>query len=408
MTPEYIRLATNKSRVKWEEVVTFLDTDGEGDKWIEDALQASYQRVEEFPLWRLLVTKRDLEQNDLVRFKVGFFFHHALGDGTSGGAFHIAFRNALNGLLAGTIQGKIAAKDEINFSPTLELLPNIERAHKLPVSYWYIFKIIIRNFIYRTEDTTHWKGPSIPQQITTTPPPTRMKSFSLDKDMTAKLIQSCRDEKSTLTALMSYTIGRKLSTMYPDYNRFSGYIPYSFRRFTNTPDDEITLQIAYHTILFTRTPNDSQDYAYTGAAFPSNIDWEVVRKLRTTIAENTKPHDSPAGIIGLAGDLFKLLRARQGTRRDVSFELSNIGAIDGGVGERSSGVVFERMMFTACIASLSAPYSFCVASAKGGDLTVVLRWEEGVVPGEEAEMLVSGLEEELRELVGKEVEVEVE
>lgn len=110
-------------------MVEFLDIEGEGDQWIEDACQLNFGRPEFLPLWRVRITRSLSEGKDgKVRFRVGVFFHHGIGDGVSGGAFHISFRDALNALLVKTneMDTLVSLEDEIVFSPTLELLPNLE------------------------------------------------------------------------------------------------------------------------------------------------------------------------------------------------------------------------------------------------------------------------------------------
>lgn len=104
-------------------------------------------------------------------------------------------------------------------------------------------------------------------------------------------------------------------------------------------------------------------------------------------------------MLGWAGDIQQFLRSKLGTTRDVSLEVSNIGVVDGGNGEGE--VVFERMVFTASVNTAGPPYTINMAAAKGGDISVVLAWEEGFIQREEAEELLGSLEGELRGLAGK-------
>lgn len=169
----------------------------------------------------------------------------------------------------------------------------------------------------------------------------------------------------------------------------------------------MTLQVTTSPYFFTNNPDDNPRFLYTGAtaAGSSNIDWQAIRALKTSINKNVKPTDSLVGMLRWAGNLHNYLSGHQGKKRAVSFELSNIGVVDGGCGngKRDGEVVFERFMFACSIPSIAAPYDFCLASAKGGDMTLVVQWEEGVLSREEAEEMIGSLEADLRRLVdGKE------
>jgi hypothetical protein len=80
-----------------------------------------------------------------IRFTVSFFHHHAIGDGLSGGAFHLTLLDALNIILAD--------RSTINPSPLvriplLSLLPTIEMGTPLPVSFFFALKKIFQAYIY--------------------------------------------------------------------------------------------------------------------------------------------------------------------------------------------------------------------------------------------------------------------
>lgn len=75
-----------------------------------------------------------------------------------------------------------------------------------------------------------------------------------------------------------------------------------------------------------------------------------------------------------------------GTQRTYSFELTNLGVVDGAVGE---AVSFDRVVFSAGGCTFAPPYGFQLVTAKGGDMCLNLKWESGVVRDEDAGELLS-------------------
>ena len=105
------------------------------------------------------------------------------------------------------------------------------------------------------------------------------------------------------------------------------------------------------------------------------------------------------GLLKFVSNFPPFFYGKLGNKRDYAFEVSNIGVLDGGVGEGRKGKVsFDRIMFTSSQSCYGAPFCFCIASAKCGDLVVALSWEKGVVTDEDAVGLLSWLEGALRSL----------
>lgn len=138
-------------------------------------------------------------------------------------------------------------------------------------------------------------------------------------------------------------------------------------------------------------------------ASPSSDDvlWDSARKVKNVLSEKgASSRNQGVGLLKFAGDFQKFFMNTLGTKRVYSFEVTNVGVIDGGVraeGERDE-VSFDRVVFTSGGCTFSPPMVFRVATAKCGDLCINLGWESEVVEDEKAEEMIRWLEEVLRDL----------
>jgi hypothetical protein len=86
-----------------------------------------------------------------------------------------------------------------------------------------------------------------------------------------------------------------------------------------------------------------------------------------------------------------------GSKREYSFEVSNVGVMDG-LDDHANVVRVKRVLFSQSSNVTGAAYVFSVASVKGGDLVVGLTWQDGIVEAELAQKVLLGLDTELRSL----------
>jgi hypothetical protein len=219
------------------EVVKIIESDLESpfDSWAQDGHRGSIGSSVELPLWRVVVAApppktKEYESTkikEVTRFAVGFFFHHGIGDGLSGGAFHLTFLNALDRLIANDPQASLHDSTlAVVPVPKKDLLPNLEMKTPLPISILFMAKEIIKAFIYSPVDSLLWTGPPISTELPR-PPITTVRSFLLPASVVDGLVSLCRREKTTVTAFISILIGRKLGMMYSKYSHFVGALPIS-------------------------------------------------------------------------------------------------------------------------------------------------------------------------------------
>ena len=136
-------------KIDLREVVQFRDM-SESYQFIEDMHQRPFSRMGELPLWRVVVVgrppqsfaspvdkKKDALGTEENEFEVGFFYHHCIGDGKSGAAFHMNFLDTLNAL-AGADPVITLMAERIVEPPKLDLLPSVEEGHVWPLSMMFI------------------------------------------------------------------------------------------------------------------------------------------------------------------------------------------------------------------------------------------------------------------------------
>jgi hypothetical protein len=121
--------------------------------------------------------------------------------------------------------------------PKLSLVSNVELSTPLPITFYFMLKQFIKTFFYNPDDPLEWCGPLIDARMPRPPIP-NLRSFSLPNTTVIAVVSRCREEKTTLTALLTILTPRWLSTMYPKHKRFRAKVPFSLRKFSkHTPHE---------------------------------------------------------------------------------------------------------------------------------------------------------------------------
>ena len=398
-------------------IVKFVHADPRSnlDMIIEEGHRKEFDETKTLPLWHVIAISQGTEleaDQKTASFAIAFFFHHGIGDGTSGAAFHLDFLDALNNLSAKDI--KPPSKQTVISIPNIPLLPTLEMKIQLPLSIWFTIKQLFTTFVYSPEDLLHWWGPTITAIAPEQPPTVKLHSFALPHEMVKTLVAKCHSENSTITSLFSVLVARKLALMYPTHSRFTGSIPFDLRRFTGHTIRDMGCFLSSVSPLFSsesRPPNGYISCA-TDPSVSLNHDtqlWMNVRACKTFVTTKAaSTTDQPVGLLKFIKDDYgSYFLSLLGKNREVAFEVTNIMVVDGGVGDDSGErngntgkATFDRVMFSATTPKHGYPFCVLLATAKNGDLTSTLCWEEGVAEKEEALELSKWLEGSLREIIG--------
>jgi hypothetical protein len=417
LKPEWARLES----IDLRQITKKINADPSGN-WVKAAHTNPFGRFEDLklPLWRILlvsvsVTNGEDDKGGMTKFAIGFFYHHAIGDGLSGGAFHYTFLDALNALISNDSPSPTISNHVVPI-PKQPLLPTLEMATPLHLTWSYTLTTVFSSLVYWTSPKI-WTGPPIPV-TPTLPPPSKMSYFILSSPIVTNLVSLCRSEKTTLTSLLAILVARKLALEQDGkgFSRFVAAIPFSMRKFTgNSPTDMGAFVSAVSLKFSSNIPTAPLGYIRCWSDRPARREdehlWDSARECRRVIQEGSKSTtNQTVGLVKyIANDYKKYFLGMLGQKRKESFEMSNIGVLDGGVEEPTSGkegddqvkrqkATFDRVVFCQGAYTYGQPFTFTVVTAKNGDMCVVLTWEDGVVEGKDAEGLLMWLEGELRGL----------
>lgn len=398
--PEWVRLPD----IDLREVVKFVDVDTKTshDAWTQEALRAPFEVVEDLPLWRIVVAKDpEAETQECSTFTVGFFCHHAIADGVSAGAFQLTFLDALNALIGGKINASDLEKSAIVPVPKLPLVPNLEMQNSLPVGVFFALKKIINAFVWSSEDPLNWTGPLISADHPR-PPICNLRNFSLPSNTVKTLLSRCRKENTSMTALLSVLIARKLALMYPTHSRFTGNIPFCLRKFTGHSSRDMGCYVSNLEPLFSSEKRPLRGYIPCRSNEKPETDdsvlWESARACKEVINERASTTSNQnVGLLKFISDYNKFFYGLFGTKRAHAFEVTNIGVLDGGVGQ-GTNAYFDRVQFSTAGCTFGNPFGFSIASAKGGLMNLSMNWTSEVVEDEMAIGLIDWLEGALRRL----------
>ncbi|KAJ5110065.1 hypothetical protein N7532_002710 [Penicillium argentinense] len=329
--------------------------------------------------WRLRVL---LDEGDKSQFTAAFVFHHALGDGSSGKTFHLSFLRALQTLsTTGVTPHKVT-------SPQTPLPPNIEEIHPLPLSFWYLAKKIFQAKIYSPRDPGLWTGSKIQP-----PTSTRLRLVPFSKFLVEGLRKCCRQETTTVTALMQTVFARALFAHLPEAStRVNCTGAISCRRFLPDiiTDESIGVYVA----------DIEESYTRSGVSSPSSI-WPEARRSRQTIEAAIARQGADAGpnLLKFVNDYQQeLCLSKIGQDRDKTFEVSNIGVVSSTAKPEDPAI--GGMVFSQCASVIGNAIGVSIVTGGDGCLTLAITWQECVVEDGLIEECVGFVRDELRRLAG--------
>lgn len=261
-------------------------------------------------------------------------------DGISGMIFHASLLSALNNPT--TIPSQ--QNGLIQLPKQVFLTPSIEQRLKFPISWPFflreVWKSIRPAFLTPTPAEIPWTGPPC------SPTPisyftTHIRLITLAPDSVAAMIQKCRHEKVTLTALLHAVVVTSLATRLPDASSFKADTPYSLRHLTGEKGMANQVSGYSHTFALATVnalrraaaslPSSSSDPdKLTRGVLESDEIWNVAREFKTELSKDleTLPRDNILGMLAYLTDHFKFITARMYKPRGSSYEISNVGVMN--------------------------------------------------------------------------------
>lgn len=346
---------------------------------------SSFHNLGQLPVWRVLLIEP--EKYDSERgVDVAFVFHHGIGDGATGQAFHIALLKALDDLPPVVEEMQTPY---IITPPALPLLGPLETLVALPLSVVFILRMLwTRVWFVRPRPPTFWCGSPIhvgPGGLKTT-----FRTLSFPTQTVTRLLAACRAEKTTITALLQVLVAKSFFHVLPAETATSlvSSIAINMRRFMPAPVSDETMGVFVYTI----------SASHERAAFASTSQWELARKYRGKLEArvNNGTRNADIGMLKLVSNFEKYWTSRVGKRHESSFELSNLGVFKGTKPVGADGWnIPSRVLFSQSANVASCPVDFSIISVKGGDLMLGISFQEGAVEPELMARVLETLKNEL-------------
>ncbi|RAK96892.1 uncharacterized protein BO80DRAFT_428718 [Aspergillus ibericus CBS 121593] len=331
------------------------------------------------PYWRLFILTDDANER---RFTAVYVFHHALGDGTSGKAFHETFLEALHAAASLTL----GEAKQIIPSPKTPLLPNLEAVHPCNSTIPFIVNVLFRAKVWSYRDPGLWTGAKI-----FVPIDTQLRQIVIPAAVSAAFRKNCRQNNASVTAALQAAIARALFTHLPqNYTKVNLTGAISSRRWLK---GEITEQsMGVWVMDFGESFVRKQVNKYPDA-FP----WGEARKSRATIERtlSRRGKNTGVGLLKFVDNFQDFLQGKIGKDRGESFEVSNVGVLNPNQAEDSSRPQIGRVMFSQTPNATGA--ALVVSSITGGDGSLVLgiTWQKGVAEPELFDAVIETLVKEL-------------
>ncbi|KAJ5092510.1 hypothetical protein NUU61_007380 [Penicillium alfredii] len=334
--------------------------------------------------WRLCIL---LSPGASHRFTAAFVFHHAIGDGNSGKAFHTTFVRALHAVMSTETKSLIK-------SPQTPLLPNIEAVHPLPLSFFYLAKKVFQAKIWSGgREPGLWTGSKIQP-----PSPTHLRLVPFPKQLVESLINRCRQERTTITAVLQTVVARSLFANLPaEFSRLNCSGALSCRRWLPDiiTDDSMGVWVQDY----------SETYSRDNLALPSNTSfpWTEAQRSRQTIeaALAQQGRDCGVNLLKFVNDFQQeLCLSKLGVDRDQSFEVSNIGVVRSE--SDPSRPEIRGMVFSQCAGVIGNAVQVSVATGGDGCLVLAFSWQDVVVEDELVDAVIGSVKDDLCLVAGYE------
>ncbi|KAI9367050.1 alcohol acetyltransferase [Aspergillus egyptiacus] len=355
----------------------------EQDSELESVLQEQHNTgfTAPQPYWRLIIFTDDANDK---RFTAAFVFHHALGDGTSGKAFHRTFLQALRE----TASLKPGEAKQVITPPKTPLLPNLEAIHPLPISLLYLAKIILKELLPFGDDPKLWAA--APCQV---PVKTNLRNIVFSAAETSALVKACRNHDTTVTCALQTAIARSIFAHIPeDYTRIAMAGAISCRSWLKEQisDDEMGVWVQEFAETYTRK-------AVAQQTFP----WSEAQRSRQTIQRELKlqSKNSSVGLLRYIKDYRKqLYEPKIGKPRKYACEVSSLGVVKTENAQDAALPQIGRVVFSQSSSATGCAIQLSVVTGVDGCLAVAVSFQEGVVDEGLMGKILGRFKEEVREL----------
>lgn len=296
---------------------------------------------------------------------VVFAWHHCIGDGMSGLAFHRSLLAALRKVQSSNdTTGTITVPESITITPTIETLTDLTPSWRMFLNELYA-SIVPASW---TPLHSAWTGNLVRNDSGLK---TYVKILDFSPQDIAAFLSICRTQQATLTStfhVLAVSILSRIILAEADsqqYKTIPVSIPISLRRVANTPTD-----------VFGECVSGYMCYALLEPEFSWDRASEYASILRTQATESR-------GGIGMLKYLFGNYAAyftgKLDKKRTVGMELSNLGSYPSDGIELEKTWRLEDVRFAQCDAVVGPAIKLNVAGAPTGGVSMTITFGEGAV-----------------------------
>ncbi|KKK24687.1 hypothetical protein ARAM_003775 [Aspergillus rambellii] len=357
--------------------------DKELDSILEDQHNTNFKsEYGTLPFWRLII----LQNPGLgTEFTASFIYHHAIGDGVSGLAFHNAFRNALEAASASPL-ADFKAEETVVPSEDTSLLPPLGQLHPLPI-----------NPSPPSPPATNlqeWTGNSIDAPCTS-----RWASICLSPSVSKAFFQECKEKNLSVTSALSSIVATVLfGILPPTVEALTCIIPVSLRPWLKLPrgvvNDAIGTYFDATRVQFTRPeqnfPNPGSTDIWSGAEKAS----KSINDYLSNVSPSGEPYTSVA-VFETIPDISAALVSMFGKPRDAAFEVTNVGVFSSPTIRKANEDTplweVEKVLISRSSIATGAAVTVSVATGGNGAMAIGFSWQDGVLTEDVMEHVIQGV-----------------
>ncbi|KAL9561659.1 hypothetical protein ACKAV7_014215 [Fusarium commune] len=375
-------------------VITSRPLAGKGeamsDELLSTELETGHSELwpENKPAWKVVVMKHtsNCKSGPSLRLHIAFFAHHAIADGLSGVAFHASFMSNLKLETPMPAQWPLELNEVQGPPPIIE-----ERVDCLSCD-------CSSCTTPDKSDEPVWGG----GPISATPIvnyESRVRIVTVPAALFSDLLRKCKQANVTVTGLLHAIICSSLNnSIKEDIPGFRAFTPFSVRLHTGASETEIVNHISYLTSYVSHEDLQKTEDCQHGSTTEEEHILDLARRFSNEVAIKVKefPHGSMATKLSQVQDILQDCQSQGGTKRRYTYELSNLGSVSSICPPEGSGIKLDKLVFTQCGFVAGPALGFNCVSARGGDFTISITWQSGVV----AESVVEGVAQELQTRLG--------
>ena len=367
---------------------------------LEDLHDQRWPDIERRPPWKLIVLSWGAEPTDnLVVFDVVFAVHHAIADGRSTALFHAALLSELNRssgrpaqLCGRTLNVRGAAAGKLD--------PPQEELVGFKTSWGFLVRTLWHElgpaWIQGHQPAAPWTG----KVITREPCKTQLRLVKAPRAAVPRILAACRANQTTLTPLIHALVLAALSRHIPREHTvaFRSTTPIDLRSsIVNSSQPHSSRNL--FGVFVTAQSHAFDEATITTLRERSSAEeiWKVAAGLRRSMKQHLDkvPNDDIMNMLGWVRNWEEYWLSKVGKPRGDTWEVSNIGSmpiVEAASEEADGDWRVQRSLMSQGATVAGTAISISVAGVTGGEISIVLGWQEGIVETAVVEALATDLQ----------------